>query len=190
MKHKITIWILFIITTPILAGLYGIVHDFITFSISSEYFTNFKLIQYQIPEYYKTNEWLSIGLVGFLSTWWTGLPIGIILGGYGIWKKDLEINLTLKLKSIGLTLLITILLGAIGFVIGKTLLAPMHISEIFITNSSPNSEMRDALLKIADWPNFIIVGTIHNFSYFGGLIGLLFGWYYQYRKLKTSNNSI
>lgn len=115
MKQKIKIWIICILITPIIAGLYGIIHDCITYSIAPEYYTNFKFIQFQIPEYFRSNELLGITIVGFLATWWTGLPIGIILGGYGIWKKDVKFSLSIKFKSIILTLLITLIIGVIGF---------------------------------------------------------------------------
>ena len=52
-----------------IAGLYGVIHDQITYSISAEYFTRLKFIQFR---------WADIGLptrafvaeIGFLATWW------------------------------------------------------------------------------------------------------------------------
>ena len=58
-----------------LAGLYGIIHDQITYSISSEYFTRLKFAQFR---------WADFGLparifvaeIGFLATWWVGFFAG------------------------------------------------------------------------------------------------------------------
>lgn len=55
----------------VLAGLYGIVHDQLTYSIGPEYFTKLKFEQFR---------WANLGLpprvlvaeIGFLATWWVG----------------------------------------------------------------------------------------------------------------------
>ena len=55
----------------LLAGLYGIVHDQITYSISSEYFTRLKFAQFSYADFGFPPRIL-VGEIGFLATWWVG----------------------------------------------------------------------------------------------------------------------
>ena len=67
-----------IFISTILAGLYGIIHDQVTYSMSTEYFTKFKFIQFGIGQAVPYR--LGVSLVGLFATWWTGLIIGFGLG--------------------------------------------------------------------------------------------------------------
>lgn len=58
----------------------------------------------------------------------------------------------------------------------------MNLSDVFLKNNDHDPEMITALSKITDWSSFMTVATIHNFSYIGGLIGLLFACFYQTKK--------
>lgn len=150
----------------LMAGFYGILHDQLTYSICPEYFTRFKFIQFgltgenmaQIMPYPR----ISVAVVGFLATWWTGIFIGlgIFIGGFRL--KSKEIRIKAYLQALSLVLLIALLTGVIGGIYGYFYLAakdgngwlPPHIEDV---------------------RGFITVGTIHNFSYLGGLLGLIAG---------------
>lgn len=129
MKHKISALLVIILVTPILAGIYGVLHDQLTYTISPEYYTKFKFYRFGLAEEgetYRYPERLGAALVGFLATWWTGIPIGIILGLTGL----------------------------------------IH--------------------------NFLAVGSMHNFSYAGGLFGMIsgiiFSCLHKSKHKKTNNN--
>jgi hypothetical protein len=87
MKKTVALLILILIS-PIIAGVYGIIHDQITYTISPEYYTKFKFIQFGfIHEEDHTilaRPRLVVSQIVFLATWWMGLPIGIILGLVGL----------------------------------------------------------------------------------------------------------
>jgi hypothetical protein len=68
MTKKIGILILTIILTPILAGIYGILHDQISYSISPEYFTKFKFAQFEFGFMSQNQPRLTASVVGFFST--------------------------------------------------------------------------------------------------------------------------
>jgi hypothetical protein len=70
----------------------------------------------------------------------------------------------LVFKSVLITLCVAIIFAAFGYLAGK----------FFI--SDPSWRFPENLI---DKPSFITVGSIHNFSYLGGLIGLLSGVFFQ-----------
>ena len=69
MKQKFKNWGLLILITPLLAGIYGIIHGYITYGISHEFYTNFSFFHFNIDESLQSNIPISVGLVGFLLTW-------------------------------------------------------------------------------------------------------------------------
>ena len=68
----------------VIAGIYGVINDQITFSISSEYYTKFKFIQFNLANENNIDKIkfprIFVSIVGFLATWWFGLVLGFILG--------------------------------------------------------------------------------------------------------------
>lgn len=168
---KIVIFLKLLILSIFIATIYGIIHDQITFSISNEYFTKFKFIQFGLiedsPNIEINNPRLYVSLVGVIATWWTGLIAGIILGIIGLFYKQSNI---LFLKSILIIIITAIIFGFIGYV----------YSNFFINLNQMNWILPDnVILK----KNFIIVGFIHGFSYLGSLIGLLISIVYLLKNL-------
>jgi len=149
----------------ILAGFYGIIHDQITFTISREYFTKFKYIQFGFDPSQFGGDRQTVAVIGFLATWWTGIIIGIGLGIPGLIFYDHKKMPKAIKKAIGLISCVVILFGFIGFLYGKLSLIKTGVNWWL-----PNN--------LVDKNNFIIVGSIHNFSYLGGLIGLIAGIIY------------
>ena len=52
----------------LLGGLYGMLHDQISYTISREYFTDFKFHQFRYADFHLP-ERLYVGIIGFLATW-------------------------------------------------------------------------------------------------------------------------
>lgn len=142
----------------ITAGVYGILHDQVTASISPEYFTRFKFIQFHVGPGVSFR--LGVTIVGFFATWWTGAIIGLLLGLTGFIFPDHKTMKTALNKALLLILVTTVLLGCCGFVYGKYIQDPARVNWWLPEN-------------LQDKNNFILVGSIHNFSYLGGLTGLL-----------------
>ena len=177
-----------IILGSLIAGLYGIIHDELTYTISPEYYTKFKFEQfglYWLGENIgtgKTSEIipaiprLGVAIVGFLATWWMGLIIGLILGLSGLAIKQNTQFLKTILKAFWLTLIIAFITGLIGLFYGNFL----------INTEKVNWFMPDNLI---DKKNFISVGSMHNFSYLGGLVGLVAGVFYIRKQRKKLNSN-
>lgn len=167
--------VLIIGIAPLLGGLYGILNDQLTYTISPEYYTKFKFYQFGILE--KGNEAivhnprLLVSAVGFMATWWMGLPIGFILGLVGWIHQDNQKMLRVTLKAILITILVAFATGLIGLAFGKLYLADKGLEWWLPKN-------------LIDKESFIMVGSMHNFSYLGGLIGLMAGVIYSVKQKK------
>lgn len=173
--------ILIIAIAPIIAGLYGIFHDQLTYTISPEYYTKFKFYQFGLMdlgnEAVFPNPRIEVSAVGFMATWWMGPPIGLILGLVGLVHKDNKQMFRATLKAILVTVAVAFTTGLIGLAYGK----------IYLAHTDVNWWLPDNLI---DTKNFIAVGSMHNFSYLGGLTGLIAGTIYsvsQKRKNEAAN---
>ncbi len=175
---KFLILILIIVIAPLIGGLYGIIHDQLTYTISEEYYTKFKFIQFGFVDpdtrIVIQNPRLYASAVGFLATWWMGIPIGIILGLFGLIHSDYKQMFTVTIKAMLLTVIVAFATGLIGLVYG----------EIFLASRGVNWWLPENLI---DTRNFISVGSMHNFSSLGGLTGLIVGIIYSVRQKRKLN---
>jgi hypothetical protein len=60
-------------------GIYGVIHDQVNHSISEEYFTRFKFIQFAYARPPDSSPRVFVGVIGFLAAWWVGALVGWIL---------------------------------------------------------------------------------------------------------------
>ena len=176
MKKFLTL-ILIIAIAPIIGGLYGILHDQLTYTISPEYYTKFKFYQFGLMdmgnEAIFPNPRIEVSAVGFMATWWMGLPIGLILGLVGLIHKDHRQMLKVTMKAVLITVIVAFVTGLIGLAYGKLFLADKGVDWWLPEN-------------LIDTENFISVGSMHNFSYLGGLFGLIAGIIYSIKQKKKN----
>jgi hypothetical protein len=73
---KLLVLILIVIVAPLLAALYGTLHDQLTYTISPEYYTKFKFFQFELTENkveaILPNPRLAVAVVGVMATFWMG----------------------------------------------------------------------------------------------------------------------
>jgi hypothetical protein len=153
----------------ILSGIYGIIHDQITYSISPEYFTKFKYQQFGFEPAWFGGHRQTVAAIGFLATWWMGLIIGALLGLTGLIFSNHTIMRKSIIKGIKIVFVTAMLFALIGFLWGK----------YYLVYRGVNWWLPDGLINK---DQFIIVGSIHNFSYLGGIAGILFAITYLIRK--------
>jgi hypothetical protein len=158
------IWMfVFGIGGAIIAGIYGMVHDQITFEIGPEYFTEFKFQQFDyLPK--SQPEWLIVAEIGFLATWWVGFFSGWFMGRLSIPHVPLPVAMKLSLRGVLIIILTAMLSAAAAFAWAPT------------RREDPRLEDWDGMFaghEIIDIVAFAQVGYIHNASYLGGLIGLI-----------------
>lgn len=175
--RKLIVFIAVIFFAIITAGVYGIIHDQITYTISTEYYTKFKFFQFGLvdmggygQEVHLPNPRMAVAAVGFMATWWTGFIIGTVIGITAMIFPGHDAMRRQALNAIGLTLLVAIMAAFVGFLYGWLYLS--HTSSIWVPDHVVNTQ------------NFIIVGAIHNFSYLGGAVGLLVSVVYLIKQRK------
>jgi hypothetical protein len=128
-----------------IAGLYGALHNQISFSVSPDYFFTFKFHQFGIPENLRNRVGASI--VGFFASWWMGLIIGIPILLIGLILPDRKTYLTHTLVAF-----MVVAFTALAIGLGALLYGHFKIPEAFDR-----------------------AGNMHNFSYLGGGIGIITG---------------
>jgi hypothetical protein len=180
MKKSLT-FLLLVLVACLLAGLYGVVHDQLTYSISPEYYTKFKFYQFGLKdggdEAIFSNPRIEVSIVGLLATWWMGIPIGLVLGLVGLIHKDWRTMFFTTSKAFVLTIVIAFATGLMGLAYGQLFLTQKAKTEF------QNWYIPDNLI---DFENFIKVGSMHNFSYLGGLFGLIGGLLFTIRQKRRN----
>lgn len=143
----------------IFAGVYGAVHDQLSYSISPEYFQRFKFVLFEFPPELQTR--LGAALVGVIGSWWMGILIGfpIILLARGLPTPRDFIRHTLIAYVIVTGVTIVIGLGGLAFAFAK-ITSPDRIPREFYYP-----------LDLVDAVSYARVGMLHGFSYLGGIIG-------------------
>ena len=117
---------------------------------------------------------MTTAIIGFLATWWFGLIIGLFQSLLGLRHKNHNLMFKYVFRSILITIGVTIVFGCIGFMVG-------NFQDWAVANCCFPYE-------IVHKKNFVIVGSIHNYGYVGGLIGALCGFAYQLFNRKMWNN--
>lgn len=59
------------------AGAYGSLHNQISYTVSPEYFTQFKFHQFRIND--SIPDRIGAAIVGWKASWWMGLVLGVVL---------------------------------------------------------------------------------------------------------------
>lgn len=153
----------FSVLGAMLAGLYGFLHDQITYSISHEYFTKLKFKQFWYADF-GMGERFFVGTIGFLATWWVGFFIGWFLARWFVPKLSTADAKRAILRGFSIVF---------GFGLSFALLAGIYG---LVVTPSPNLEGWSYTLRyygVSDGWSFVRVAYIHNGSYLGGLVGLV-----------------
>lgn len=110
-------------------------------------------------------------MVGFFATWWMGLLAGLVLSATGLLFRDHRAMFRVVIRALVLTLCVSVLSGITGFIYAR----------IYLIKAGVNWWLPGDLVHRED---FITVGSIHNFSYAGGMIGIGAGLIYIMRMRK------
>lgn len=164
---KIGVYFLMLIFAAMVAGIYGILHDQISYTFSKEYFTQFKFKQFGILWAYESPR-LGAAYVGALATWWMGVIVFIFLGLFGfMFSSPVQMAKNLG-KSFLVVVVVALMTGIAGLTYGYYQVNPQTINEY----------MQWVRPGVTNPVQFVRVGFMHNTSYFGGLTGLFSGVLY------------
>lgn len=158
----------------LLAGLFGIIHDQVTYSIAPSYFHKFKFVsQFQSCDF-GWHPRLFASTVGLLSTWWVGLISGWIIGRIAL-KKFGERGPRLANLALAGMILLTISFGLIAYFVAPLTETPEALK--FWRQMIPTLTEFEA-------KEFRTVGYIHNAGYLGVALGTCLAIAYLLRKKK------
>jgi hypothetical protein len=153
----------------LLAGSYGILHDQITYSISPEYFTRFKFLQFHYANFGLPQRFF-VAEIGFLATWWVGF-----FGGWFIARVTVPAYPRKTAFRYSLRGFLMIFAAALsGAIVGYAL---------NVLHGPDYSAWKEFAVEfqISDLPRFVRVAYIHNAGYLGGLVGLVLSIIYRMR---------
>lgn len=140
------------------AGLYGIMHDQLTYTISPDYFHAFKFHQFQIDESLRNR--VGVVLIGWLATWWMGCVIGLPILSVGWILPDARSYAKHSLIAFAIAAATALLIGIGALAYGLLSIGPESLPDFWYPEGP------------IDRVAFARVGMMHNFSYLGGFTGI------------------
>ncbi len=157
---KLPTFFLLLILAAFAAATFGALHNQLSYSVGPTYFTEFKFLQFAIPD--TTPDRLGASIVGVLASWWMGPLIALPAFLYGLFAVPTA--RTYLAAGMGAVVLV-ILLATFGALAGL-------LGGIFASNTT----LLDAYLTTPDGPtrqDFLRAGFMHDASYIAGALGAL-----------------
>lgn len=146
------------------AGVYGALHDQVSYTVSPDYFFAFKFHQFHIAPEWQNR--LGAAIVGWRATWWMGVLIGAPLIVGSMFFPETRSGAKHCLIAFAV-----VLATALAFGLGALVWASLTVSE---ANLPPFLFPDEVVDRVA----FARVGLMHNASYFGGFLGIATGLVY------------
>ncbi len=179
---KFFTFILFLFLAIFTAGLFGAVHDQISYTVSPEYFTHFKFPMFHLLDAH-ISERIRAAEVGILASWWMGIPLGLFTGVAGFIHKDAAQMKSALLKSLLVIVGVTLSFALAGLVYGyfQTQTIDLAAYEGWYIPAGLTNIRR-----------FLCVGYMHNSAYLGGVAAIPVAWAYHFlvKRRKCENSFV
>jgi hypothetical protein len=156
---KLAAFVFLLFVACVVAGLYGMLHNQISYTVSPDYFYAYKFKQFDIPEPLRGR--VGASLVGWYASWWMGLLVGIPVLFIGLILPGWRLYVSRCLIAMGIVVVTALLVG-----LGALLIASFTITDAQLPAYWYPPGVVD---KVA----FARAGTMHNFSYLGGFLGIV-----------------
>ena len=158
----------------VMAGVFGILHNQISYTVSPDYFHEFKYLQFDLDPALPGR--LGAAIVGWNSSWWMGIFIGMLIVPFGCLipgTKPFVFGVVRSYVAVSLTAFI---IGLTALMIAYLSIRPETVGEI-VRFGHPITHPFE----------FALAGTMHNFSYLGGVLGIITGiiWIARERSAAT-----
>jgi hypothetical protein len=164
--QRLRIYLAFIALAVVAAGVFGAVHDEISYTVSQEYFTKFKFLQFRLLDS-DIPERIRAARVGFLASWWMGIPLGVLAGLGGFAQRTPSQMWRALLWSLPVLVTFTLAIALLGLAYG------LHQTETFNLGDYAGWYLPPAL----DHPRrFLCAGYMHNSAYIGGALSIPVAW--------------
>ncbi len=146
----------------LIAGLYGMLHNQISYSVSHDYFDQFKFIQFRISPAFQGR--MGASLVGWAASWWMGIVIGAFLLPIATVVPGDKRYFMAVIRAYGVVASTALMTGLLALLYTCATLDATTVGEVMRYGQ-----------KIDDPVAFMRAITMHNFSYLGGLLGIITG---------------
>ncbi len=166
---KLLVYGLIVVLAVLLAGLYGIAHNQISYTVAPEYFTKFKFRQFGFNDTPLPRR-VRASMVGFLASWWMGIPIGLLVGAAGFIHRGHRRMLRVTLWSLLVAVGFTLLFGLGGLIYGYVQTAHIDLAEY---------RQWYIPYDVTDLRRFLCAGYMHNSSYLGGVLAIPVAWVFH-----------
>ena len=161
MIHRWTNLLPWTVVACLIAGVYGALHNQVSYTVSPEYFHRFKFIQFRVHDEWQ-NRW-GAAVVGWRAAWWTGLLFGppmVIITLRRCHSKSLP-------RIMGVAFLVAVVVDVICG------LGTLAAASILVDDQS----FRDVWIPhgVQHRAAFLRSGIMHDASYAGGLLATMVG---------------
>lgn len=166
---KFGTFVAFLFVAMLAAGAFGSIHDQISYTVSSEYFTKFKFIQFGLLEA-AAPERLRAAKVGFMASWWMGIPLGLLTGLAGFIHPSATQMRRALLLSLPVIMATTMIVALGGLVYGLSHTENLRLEDYaawFVPQGLENPR------------SFICAGYMHNAAYLGGAVAVPTAWLFH-----------
>jgi hypothetical protein len=153
---KVLLFPVLLIAACLSAGLYGVLHNQISYTVSPDFFHAEQFDRFGMPP--NLHNRLGAAVVGFLASWWMGLLIGIPILISGMFMPSARIYVSRSLEAFAVVAGTALFVG-LGALLGA-----------FITVGT--------LVPASGGAAFTRAGIMHNFSYLGGFLAIPTGLIY------------
>ncbi|MDA8745946.1 hypothetical protein N9N28_15065 [Rubripirellula amarantea] len=144
------------------AGAYGMLHNQVSYSVSPEYFTQFKFIQFEIDP--TLPDRLGAAIVGWHGAWWMGMVISYLLIPLGLIIRGDANYFWGMLRVFCVVAFTAIAFGLVALCYAFVAVDATIAGEIVIYGS-----------QVKDDVGFERVGFVHDLGYIGGYAGMATG---------------
>lgn len=161
----------------LVAGAYGILHDQITYTISREYFTEFKAEQFRYMDF----GWparMYAAQIGFMATWWVGFIAGWFLARLTVPRLPGKVAARWCRQAFVLLIAVAALAGLGGAGVGWWVTRPG------VDVGAGDWQEFAHSYGVKDVTGFIRAACIHNGSYLGALLGLTGACFWLRRRVR------
>lgn len=167
--NKFLVFFSYIVLAILAAGLFGAIHDQISYTVSPEYFTHFKFPMFHLLDP-NISERVRAAEVGFLASWWMGVPLGLLTGVAGFIHTDVA-----KMRS-ALFLSLPVIMG---FVLVFALCGLLY--GFVQTQSIDLAGYRGWYIPegVQNLRRFLCAGYMHNSAYLGGVVVIPVAWLFH-----------
>lgn len=167
LKDHLRVIATIVVAAVVLASAYGMLHNQLSYTISREFFTCFKFVQFGLVDS-PLPERVRASIVGFGASWWVGLIAGLLIAAASGIESDPRARRRSAMFALATMLGCTVVVALGGIAMGMW--RPPDAAEV-----ASMRRFERIPECVTDPVAFVRAGWMHNASYLGGAIGLALG---------------